>query len=65
MARLRSGRFKYHTYVEGRRYEIGIAEGPTGPYLSTHLDGQWNDKLLFVHRRCKEVPDVHWGRAPK
>lgn len=64
MERLRSGRFKYHTYVEGRRYDIGIVHGPTGPYLSTHLDGLWNDKLLYVHGPCKKIPDLEWGRPP-
>ena len=38
----------FYTLVGGRRADVGIVEGPNGPYLRTHADGYWNDNLLSL-----------------
>jgi hypothetical protein len=38
----------FYTLVNGRRADVGIVNGPHGPYLRTHADGQWNDNLLAL-----------------
>jgi len=38
----------FYTFEGGRRAEIGVVEAPTGKYLRTHADGQWNDNLLAL-----------------
>lgn len=38
----------FYTFVNGRRADIGIVEGPTGLYLRTYADGYWNDNLLAL-----------------
>jgi hypothetical protein len=38
----------FHTQVGGKRAYIGVVQGPHGPYLRTHADGQWNDNLLAL-----------------
>lgn len=38
----------FHTFVQGRRAEVGVVNGPSGPYLRTHADGVWNDNLLAL-----------------
>lgn len=38
----------FYTFENGKRADIGIVEGPTGPYLRTYADGQWNDNLLAL-----------------
>ncbi len=38
----------FHTMVNGKRAEIAVVNGPSGPYLRTHADGQWNDNLLAL-----------------
>ena len=43
---IREGTHKFFTLVDGRRSEVGVVEGPNGPYLRTHSDGTWNNTLL-------------------
>lgn len=38
----------FYTFESGKRADIGIVEGSTGPYLRTYADGQWNDNLLAL-----------------
>ena len=38
----------FHTQVSGNRGDIGVVDGPNGPYLRTYADGQWNDNLLSL-----------------
>jgi len=38
----------FYTLVNGERANIAVVDGPTGPYLRTHADGQWNDNLLAL-----------------
>lgn len=38
----------FYTFENGKRADIGIVEGATGPYLRTYADGQWNDNLLAL-----------------
>lgn len=44
----------FFTQVNGRRAEIGVVNGPNGPYLRTYADGEWNDNLLAL----PECPSV-------
>jgi hypothetical protein len=48
IASIRAKTNTFHTLVAGNRAEIGIVEGPNGPYLRTHADGKWNDNLLAL-----------------
>jgi len=38
----------FYTRVNGKRADIGVVDGPNGPYLRTHADGVWNDNLLAL-----------------
>ena len=38
----------FYTLVDGNRGDIGVVEGPNGPYLRTYADGKWNDNLLSL-----------------
>ena len=38
----------FFTMVGGKRANIGVVNGPNGPYLRTHADGVWNDNLLAL-----------------
>jgi len=38
----------FHTLVDGNRGNIGVVDGPNGPYLRTYADGKWNDNLLSL-----------------
>ena len=38
----------FYTQVNGKRADIGIVDGPSGPYLRTYADGTWNDNLLAL-----------------
>ncbi|MBA3670224.1 MAG: DUF3892 domain-containing protein [Sphingomonas sp.] len=38
----------FYTLVGGNRGNIAVIDGPTGPYLRTYADGQWNDNLLSL-----------------
>ena len=38
----------FFTRVDGRRADIGVIDGPNGPYVRTHADGKWNDNLLAL-----------------
>src|SRR2546422_11291886 len=48
----------FFTMVNGKRAEVGVANGRTGKYFRTHSDGQWNDNLLALHaeRVCGHRP---------
>ena len=38
----------FYTLVNGNRGDIGVVNGPNGPYVRTYADGQWNDNLLSL-----------------
>ena len=38
----------FYTLVNGNRGNIGVVNGPNGPYLRTYADGKWNDNLLSL-----------------
>lgn len=38
----------FYTYANGERADIGIVDGPSGPYLRTYANGAWNDNLLAL-----------------
>ena len=38
----------FYTFENGKRAEVAVVDGPHGPYLRTHADGQWNDNLLAL-----------------
>lgn len=38
----------FFTRVNGKRADVGIVDGPNGPYLRTYADGVWNDNLLAL-----------------
>ena len=38
----------FYTFVNGKRADIGVVNGPHGEYVRTHADGQWNDNLLAL-----------------
>jgi hypothetical protein len=42
----------FYTYEGGKRAEVAVVNGPNGPYLRTHADGQWNDNLLAL-KECR------------
>ena len=45
---IRAGLNTFYTLEGGKRAEVGVVNGPNGPYLRTHADGQWNDNLLAL-----------------
>jgi hypothetical protein len=45
---IQSGAHTFFTRVNGRRADIGVFQGPNGPYLKTYADGVWNDNLLAL-----------------
>lgn len=38
----------FYTYVNGKRADIAVVNGPNGPYLRSHADSCWNDNLLAL-----------------
>jgi hypothetical protein len=38
----------FFTFIDGRRADVGVINGPGGPYLRTYADGLWNDNLLAL-----------------
>ena len=38
----------FYTLVGDNRGNIGVVDGPSGPYLRTYADGKWNDNLLSL-----------------
>lgn len=38
----------FFTYVNGKRANVGVVNGPNGDYVRTHADGVWNDNLLAL-----------------
>lgn len=45
---INTGTDTFYTLVGGRRANVAVVQGPNGPYLRTHADGQWNDNLLAL-----------------
>ena len=45
---INAGTNSFFTLVNGNRGDIGVVNGPNGPYLRTHADGKWNDNLLSL-----------------
>ncbi len=46
---IRNNTNTFFTFVNGKRANIAVIEGPNGPYLRTHADGTWNDNLLALN----------------
>jgi len=42
----------FFTYVNGKRADVAVVNGPNGQYVRTHADGVWNDNLLALDE-CK------------
>ena len=38
----------FYTRVNGRRADVGVVDGPNGPYVRTYADNVWNDNLLAL-----------------
>lgn len=38
----------FFTYVNGKRADVGVVNGPNGKYVRTYADGKWNDNLLAL-----------------
>ncbi len=38
----------FFTYVNGKRSNVGVVDGPNGKYVRTYADGVWNDNLLAL-----------------
>lgn len=38
----------FYTLVGGNRADVGVVDGPHGPYVRTYADGKWNDNLLAL-----------------
>jgi hypothetical protein len=51
---IKAGTNNFYTLVNGNRGDIGVVEGPHGPYLRTYADGKWNDNLLSLPE-CKSA----------
>lgn len=51
IASIRAKTNTFFTQVNGKRANVAVVDGPNGPYLQTHTDGQWNDNLLAL-REC-------------
>jgi hypothetical protein len=45
---IRSGAHTFFTSVNGKRADIGVVDGPNGPYLQTYADDAWNNNLLAL-----------------
>jgi hypothetical protein len=45
---IKAGTNNFYTMVYGSRANIGVVEGPNGPYVRTHANGNWNDNLLAL-----------------
>lgn len=39
----------FYTMVDGKRADVGVVDGPHGPYVRTYADGVWNDNLLALN----------------
>ncbi len=39
----------FFTFVNGRRADIGVVNGPHGQYVRTYADGVWTDNLLALN----------------
>lgn len=45
---IKAGTNTFYTFEGGKRANVGVVDGPNGPYVRTHADGQWNDNLLAL-----------------
>ncbi|MEK6225541.1 MAG: DUF3892 domain-containing protein [Chloroflexota bacterium] len=45
---INNGTNTFYTLVGGRRANVGVWNGPGGPYVKTYADGAWNDNLLAL-----------------
>lgn len=39
----------FYTFVEGKRADIGVRQGPNGKYVQTNADGRWTNNLLALN----------------
>jgi len=45
---IESGSNTFFTFVNSKRAEVAVVDGPSGKYVRTHADGYWNDNLLAL-----------------
>jgi len=45
---IRRGENTFFTLVNQNRADVGVVDGPNGPYLRTYANGVWNDNLLAL-----------------
>jgi len=45
---IKAGTNTFYTYVNGKRADVGVVNGPTGDYVRTYADGYYNDNLLAL-----------------
>jgi hypothetical protein len=45
---INAGTNTFYTEEGGKRANVAVVNGPNGPYLRTHADGQWTDNLLAL-----------------
>jgi hypothetical protein len=38
----------FYTLVGGKRADVGVVNGPSGPFVRTYADSVWNDNLLAL-----------------
>jgi hypothetical protein len=48
VASINQGTNTFFTLANGRRVDVGVVNGPNGPYVRTHADGVWTDNLLAL-----------------
>jgi hypothetical protein len=45
---IEAGTHSFFTFVNGKRADVGVVDGPGGKYVRTHADGYYNDNLLAL-----------------
>ncbi len=45
---IENGTNTFFTYVNGKRADVGVIQGPNGKYVRTYADGYYNDNLLAL-----------------
>jgi hypothetical protein len=45
---INAGTNTYFTLVNGKRADVGVRQGASGPYVQTKADGVWSDNLLAL-----------------
>ena len=45
---IRNGTNTFYTMSGAGRADVGVVDGPNGPYVRTYANGHWNDNLLAL-----------------